>query len=147
MPAYTQTNGPMAITTPLGPDALLVTDFEAHEAISELFRFRADLLALNDTKVPFEQIVGAGATVAVWLPGGKVRYFNGIVNRFCQGDRDDTFTQYRAEIVPILWLLTKQIQSRIFQHISVPDILKKVLVGLDVSFDLLGEYEPRNYCV
>src|SRR5262249_28317961 len=38
-------------------------------------------------------------------------------------------------------------QSRIFQHLSVPDILKEVLRGLDVSFDLQGTFHPRDFCV
>src|SRR5262249_39376889 len=38
-------------------------------------------------------------------------------------------------------------QSRVFQQITVPDILKKVLKGLDAKWDLQGRYEPRDYCV
>src|SRR5437588_127803 len=45
------------------------------------------------------------------------------------------------------WLLTKRAQSRIFQHQSVPDILKKVLTGVDVAYEIQGTFEPRDYCV
>src|SRR5205823_6132971 len=75
------------------------------------------------------------------------RYFNGISSRISQGPRDNTFTEYRIEIVPRFWLLTLRAQSRIFQQIAVPDILKKVLAGLDVSYELRGKYDPRDYCV
>jgi type VI secretion system secreted protein VgrG len=64
-----------------------------------------------------------------------------------QGRRDGTFTHYQAELVPHLWLLTKRVQCRVFQELSVPDILKKVLDGLEVSWKLGGRYEPRNYTV
>ena len=57
------------------------------------------------------------------------------------------FTRYQAEIVPQLWLLTRKAQSRIFQQIAVPDILKQVLTGLDVAYQLQGTYKPRDYCV
>src|SRR5262249_33848446 len=56
------------------------------------------------------------------------------------------FTTYHMSIVPKFWLLALKAQSRIFQHVAVPDILKTVLKGLDVSFELQGKYEPRDYC-
>ena len=147
MATLTQANGPMAIATGLGPDEFLLTSLEGQEQISGLSRFRAAMVALNDTAVPFEKVVGQPASIALWLPGNKKRYFNGIVNRLARGERDETFTSFEAEIVPAVWLLTKRVQSRIFQHISVPEILQRVLAGFDVRFDLTGEYEPRNYCV
>src|SRR5262249_33706577 len=117
------------------------------EAISELFRFRLDLLAENRTPVAFERIVGQTVTVTVALPDGGKRYFHGLVNRFGQGKRDATFTRFRADIVPRFWLWTRRVQSRIFQHVTIPDILKQVLAGLHVKFELRGAYRPRDYCV
>lgn len=43
--------------------------------------------------------------------------------------------------------MTQNIQSRIFQHKSVPDILKKVFKGFEVSYEIQGEFQARNYCV
>ena len=74
-------------------------------------------------------------------------YFHGIVNRVGQGARDDTFISYRLEVVPPIWLLTRRVQSRIFQHQSVPDILKKVLAGFKVAYQIQGTFEPRDFCV
>src|SRR5262249_29851523 len=37
--------------------------------------------------------------------------------------------------------------SRIFQQVTVPDILKRVLTGLAVKFDLKGKYFERDFCV
>ncbi|MGL4421160.1 MAG: type VI secretion system Vgr family protein, partial [Gemmataceae bacterium] len=54
---------------------------------------------------------------------------------------------YSLEIVPAFWLLTKKTQSRIFQQMTVPDILKQVLTGLDVAYELPGTWEQRDYCV
>jgi type VI secretion system secreted protein VgrG len=147
MAAYTQANGPMAITTPLGPDVLFLMRLEAREAVSELFFFRLDLLALKETKIAFESIIGASVTIEIWLHDGGKRFFNGIVSRFTQHDRDDTFTHFQAEVVPRLWLWTKRSQSRIYQHLSVPQILEDVFTGLDVKFELSEPYEPRDYCV
>ena len=41
MPKYTQAHRPLAITTPLGKDVLLLTGFRGHEAISQLFNFQS----------------------------------------------------------------------------------------------------------
>jgi type VI secretion system secreted protein VgrG len=144
---YTQANRPMEITTPLGPDALLLAGFTGREAISQSFQFQLDLLAENGREIAFDKLLGQPVAIRLALGGGKNRYFHGIVSRFTQGMRDDTFTSYRAEVVPQLWLLTRRIQSRMFQHLSVPAILKKVFQGLDVGYEIMGTYHPRDYCV
>lgn len=147
MPTYVQADRPLAVATPLGKDVLLLVGITGHEGLSQLFSFQLDLMAENKTDVAFDKLLGQKITATLTLTGGKKRYFSGICNRISQGDRDTDFTYYRMEIVPQFWLLTRKAQSRIFQHIGVPDILKKVLTGLDVSFQLQGKYEPRDYCV
>ncbi|HEX8202040.1 MAG TPA: contractile injection system protein, VgrG/Pvc8 family [Isosphaeraceae bacterium] len=67
--------------------------------------------------------------------------------RVGQAGRDPTFKSYHLEIVPELWFLTRIAQSRIFQQLAVPEILRQVLKGLNVQFQLTGQYEPRDYCV
>src|SRR5271169_4434012 len=121
MPTYRQADRPLVITTPLGADALLATGFHGREAISELFQFQVDLLAEAETQIRFERILGQNVTVEMRLTNGEKRYFNGLVRRFTQGDRgDDSLVHFRAELVPKLWLLTKKIRCRIFQHLSTP---------------------------
>jgi type VI secretion system secreted protein VgrG len=147
MPTYTQGERPLSVKTPLGKDALLLVAFEGREAISELFHFHLDLLAENRTPIAFDRVVGQTVTVTLTAPGGGKRHFHGLVNRFGQGKRDETFTRFRADIVPRFWLWTKRVQSRIFQHVTVPGILKQVLAGLNVKFELRAAYQPRDYCV
>src|SRR5207302_1546562 len=36
--------------------------------------------------------------------------------------------------------------SRIFQQLAIPDILKKVLTGVDLSWEVQGTFDPRDYC-
>ena len=145
---YTQQASPMRFKVEgLGDDDLLLVGFTGNEGISQLFHLHLDLIATLDKPVEFEKVLGRGAAIALDLPEGGSRYFSGIVSRFAQGPRDDNFIQYRLEIVPHLWLLTKRTQSRIFQHLSVPDILKKVLEGLKVTYQIQGTFEARDYCV
>ncbi|HEV1286497.1 MAG TPA: type VI secretion system tip protein TssI/VgrG [Bryobacteraceae bacterium] len=147
MSDYIQTDRPLKITTPLGPDVLLVTGFGGREEISQLFDFRIDLIADLQKEVRFDKIIGQSVTVEMRLLDGNKRYFNGIVKSFSQAARDEKFTHFRAQAMPRFWLLTKKVRSRIFQHLSVPDILKQVLAGFDVSYDITGTYYPRDYCV
>ncbi|MDR3676646.1 MAG: type VI secretion system tip protein TssI/VgrG [Acidobacteriota bacterium] len=147
MPKYSQAGRSILLTTPLGTDQLLLVGFRGQEAISRLFRFELDLLAEVNTDVHFEDIIGQDVSIQMRLANDESRYFNGIVKRFSQGGCDERFTAYHAEVVPKLWLLTKTVQSRIFQNMSVPDILNEVLSGFDFTFKLSGTYYPRNYCV
>lgn len=155
MPTYTQADRALSIKTPLGKDVLLLTGFRGHETISQLFRFHLDLLAEADSDVRFDRIVGQNVTIEMPLASEEKRYFSGLVKTFSQGARDrltqdgfdGTFVHFRAELVPKLWLLTKKIRSRIFQHVTVPDILRQVFSGFDVAFEISGAYFPRDYCV
>ena len=147
MAEYSQENRPLQAVTPLGPDTMLLVGLSGFEGLSQLFNFRLDLLAEKKTDIAFDKLLGQKVTTTVLQPGGKKRYFSGICNRVSQGEQDATFTEYRVEIVPQFWLLTKRAQSRIFQQLSVPDILKKVLAGLDVTYELQGTFEKRDYCV
>ncbi len=146
MSTPTQADRPLSITTPLGKDAVFLTELKGHEAISELFRF--DLKVLSELKKPvaFDKVLGQPATVEIVLQDGKKRHIDGIVCGMKQGRRDETFFHYELQLVPKLWLLTLRHQSRIFQRLTVPEILKKVLAGLDVKYDLSAPYEPRDYC-
>src|SRR5262245_57058403 len=153
MPTFTQAGRLMALTTPLGADTLLLEHFSGTEALSRLFEYRLETLCLTSASWSFDQLLGQSVTVALRLPGGSPRYFNGIVNAVAQGARlrgavgAESFDAYRLTVVPKAWLLTRTRQSRIFQQMAVPAILKQALTGLDVSYQLQGTYEPRDYCV
>jgi type VI secretion system secreted protein VgrG len=138
---------PLTVTTPLGPDALFLRGLTGTDPLSRLFRFQLDMVAENDRAIPFEDIVGQPASVSLALPGGGKRYFHGICSRVSQGRRGGTFTAYGAEVVPRLWLLTRKQNSRIFQQLSVPQILERVLGGLDLTLQLQRTYPPREFCV
>jgi type VI secretion system secreted protein VgrG len=148
---FSQKNRLLQVTTPLGDDNLLVTGFRGTEEISNLFHFELDLIAERSTQIEFNDLIGSEITLKVATPGEESeeewRYISGICSCFSQGDRNEEFTGYCAEVVPKVWLLTRQAQSRIFQQKSVADILKEVLAGFDCEYELHGQYEPREYCV
>lgn len=146
--AYTQTGRSLAIETPLGKDVLLLQGFSGTEAISKPFHFSMELLSANPS-INFDTVLGRPATISVKTADGSERYFHGIINRFAQRSSDRTLSGYTAEMVPALWLLTRSADCRIFQNLSVVDIIKKVFSerGLqDVTYNLKS-YSPREYCV
>ena len=147
MSTSTQAGRPLILTTPLGADAMLAVGLNGTESLSKLFTLTVDAKTHRATAVPFEKVLGQSVGLKLALPKGAARYFHGLCVRLAQGNSDPEFTNYRLEIVPALWLLTKRTQSRIFQHLSVPDILKKVFAGLAVEYKVTGVFERRDYVV
>ena len=123
------------------------------EGLNQLFRVNLELLheeneaSFSPTNVDATQLIGQPMAIEVLQTGGTRRFVNGICIEFTQGNRDQRYTHYRAELVPHVWLLTQRSQSRIYQNISVPDILRKLFSGFEVDYELQGTFEPRNYCV
>src|SRR5664279_274589 len=132
---WEQTDRPYQLTTPLGKDALLVRKFSGREALSELFQFEFDVVAEVQTDVSFDALLGQKVTLQINRESGK-RYINGIVRRVKQGGRDLVFKTYRLEVVPQFWLLSRNRSNKLFQQKTIPDILKAVLTGLDVSYEM-----------
>jgi type VI secretion system secreted protein VgrG len=147
MASYLQADRPIAVFTPLAPDALLLTGVRGEEGLSRVFHFQLDLIAEDPQKVAFDKLLGNRVAVRLKLADDRERYWSGICSQVSEVGRDIVFTHYRLEMVPQLWLLTRRAQSRIFQNLNVPDILRKVLTGLDVTWEIQGTFHPRDFCV
>jgi type VI secretion system secreted protein VgrG len=144
----------MSISTPLGKDYFLINKLSASEALSDLYSYEVELLHEEEksgfapTAVDINSILGQAIIISVEQRDGSKREFTGMVSHFSQGARDVRFSFYYATVVPNVWLLTQMFQSRIFQQKTVPDILKEVFTGFDISWETTADrYEPRNYCV
>src|SRR4029453_18016542 len=138
----------MEITTPLGAD-LLFYGMHAREELSRLFEYQLDLLS-EKQDINVDEILGKNVTVKLALPDDNTRYFNGFVTRFSQGARYGRYTRYSAFVRPWLWFLTRTTDCRIFQEMTVPDIVKKVFADhptADFAFELTGTYKKWTYCV
>jgi len=149
MSTYTQEGGLFKIDTPLGKDVLLLRGFQGSEYISRLFRFELDLLSENSS-ISFPDIIGKNVTLSLKQPDGSYRYLNGIISRFAQHATEERFTSYSAEMVPWLWLLTRNLNCRGFLNKSIPDIITKVFSDLgfnDYSNSLQDSYDPQDYVV
>ena len=129
---------------------LLINGLGGHESVSSLFSFSLDLMSEKPSDVKPDDLLGQNTTITLNRDGGAPRFFNGIVSRFSMTGRDERFTYYHAEVVPWLWLLTRTSDCRIFQDMTVPDIVKKILNDMgfrDIKDSLSRTYTKWDYCV
>lgn len=138
------------LITPLGADVLLFHRMKAREELSRLSEFEIDILSTQGD-IKLDDILGKNVTVKVELPDDKLRHFNGFVTRFAQGGMYGRYYAYHATVRPWLWFLTRTANCRVFQQMSVPDIIKKVFNDhpqlVDVQSELTGSYRAWDYCV
>jgi type VI secretion system secreted protein VgrG len=113
----------MEITTPLGDEVLLFHGMHAREELGRLSEFQLDLLSAKNDINP-DDILGKNVTVKVALPDDSTRYFNGFVTRFAQGGSYGRYVRYSAVVNPWLWVLTLTTDCKIFQEMTVPDIIR-----------------------
>ncbi len=76
--------------------------------------------------------------------------FSGIVISVEDLGHQDSIDLFAAEIRPWPWLLTIGSENRVFQNMKTADIVKEICnkAGFsDVTLDLSGTYEAREYCV
>jgi type VI secretion system secreted protein VgrG len=139
----------MAFSSALPAGTLSATHLRGEEGISELFSFEVELGA-SDLDIDFDALVGKPACVALALAGADRRYYHGIVTRFAQTGSGVNSASYRAVLRPWLWWLTLHADCRIFQQMSVPDILTTLFGELGFSAwrnQLQASYAVRDYCV
>jgi type VI secretion system secreted protein VgrG len=80
---YIQDNLKLKVTTPLGPNKLLLRSFRGEEQISDLFHFTLEMVS-EDNAIDFSAIVGKAVTVTLTLGNDTEHHLNGIVGRFVQ---------------------------------------------------------------
>lgn len=145
---FTQHGAFLTVSTVLAPDALLLDAFQATEGLSRLFACTLTMRG-HSNELDADELIGSTATVALQRPGKEARYFNGIVSRFSYMGSNSHFATYTLDLVPRMWLLTLGRDRVIYQNLSVPQIVQKVLAEYDVACRtvLNGAYPPLDYCV
>ncbi|AEA72097.1 MULTISPECIES: type VI secretion system tip protein TssI/VgrG [Pseudomonas] len=137
------------ITSPLGPEVLLLKDMGGGEELGRLFNYELQLHSL-DNAIDLNQVLGKPMCVSLQLDGGGERYFHGIVARFSQNVDQGQFASYQATLRPWFWLLTRTSDCRIFQNLTIPQIIKQVFRDLgfsDFEDALSRPYREWEYCV
>lgn len=125
-----------------------VLSFEGHEAISTPYSFDVELVSERND-IDLEHLLNKQAFLAFNKQGSGV---HGLVYRVVQGDSGKRLTHYKIKLVPRLAYLEHRTNQRIFQHVSVPQIITSILKEHGIltdthCFQLSACYPPRDYCV
>ena len=98
----------------------------AREEMSRLSEYQLDLLS-EKGDIDLDEILGKNVTVKLELPDDSTRYFNGYRHALrASAGCTAAITAITAVVRPWLWFLTRTADCRIFQDMTVPDIIKKV---------------------
>jgi type VI secretion system secreted protein VgrG len=135
-------------------ERLRVHRFSVREAISSLFSVQV-LARSSDPCVDLKGIVGRPAALRIasgyrFARGGE-RLWSGLCHhaRLVQavdvGAGEVALSTYEIAIVPRLWLLTQRSDHRVFQHLSIPEIVRRLLEGWGVpaTWHLDADDHPR----
>jgi type VI secretion system secreted protein VgrG len=138
----------MAVQTPLGKDKLLLLGFTYSEQLSRLYRMTVRVHC-EDPQVRVEDLLGQNITVRVQISESTARYFNGNVTHVAQSANVRGPRTFVLTVSPHLWNAGLNSDCRIFQAMSTPDIIKKVLTERGVLFkdNLKGTYPAWEMCV
>lgn len=137
----------VTLQTPLG-ELLQLRQLQGTEAISQVFALDLDLLSTSRNIDP-KAVLGKTATVMVETEDGGTRYLDGIITLFGMQGQDHRDYAYRARLSPWLWLATRKSDFRIFQNLTVPEIIDQVLApyGYPLQKKLTRGYRRWDYCV
>ena len=114
-----------------GDTSLTIRRFTLSEAMNQ--PFRAELVALSSSDdLDLETFVGRPARLTI--ASQHLRVLEGIIQRMSLVKADSKgLSTYRLELGPRLWLLQHRRDNRIFQHLSIPDIVRQVLADAKVE--------------
>ncbi|MER0636846.1 type VI secretion system tip protein TssI/VgrG, partial [Pseudomonas aeruginosa] len=127
---------------------LQVLEFSGHEGISRPYRFELELVS-ERAGLDLEALMHRPAFLAFTPQGQGV---HGLVYGAGQGDSGKRLTRYRITLVPQLAYLAQRTNQRIFQHLTVPQIVALMLEEHGIladayRFQLGTRYPEREYCV
>ena len=127
---------------------LQVLAFEGREALNQPYRFDITLVS-EQPDLDLESLLHRRAFLAFTPQGEGV---HGLLQRVEQGESGHRLTRYHVTLQPQLSYLALRHNQRIFQHLTVADIIATVLeehgiTSTDYRFQLGSLYPERTYCV
>ena len=155
MEHLTQDNRTVKLFCELPDDTLLFSAMAGTERLSTLYDYRLEVISQNHA-VALDDLLGTDITVQLELSKsreigpGVYRYFHGVVADCAHVAGSGEFSHYELSLRPWFWFLTRNADCRIFQDMSVLEIIKQVLNESGFSdFDvkLFEKYEKWRYCV
>ncbi|TVP87694.1 MAG: type VI secretion system tip protein VgrG, partial [Pseudomonadaceae bacterium] len=123
-----------------------VLAFHGHEALSHCYRFELDLIS-EQPEIDLDSLLHQPACLTI-SPGQVI---HGLICAACQDEGGERLHRYQITLVPQLDYLRHCRDQRVFQHLSVPQIISRVLQAQGIPsdafrFQLGSDYPERRYC-
>lgn len=123
-----------------------VLAFDGTEALSTLYGIRVELVSENPD-VDLESLLNQPAFLRFGLNGEGL---HGHIEDVYVGEAGKRLTRYHLTLVPVLHYLQFSCNQRIFQHLTVPQIIAQVLGGHGIQADVytfnVSTSPEREYC-
>jgi type VI secretion system secreted protein VgrG len=123
-----------------------VLAFEGIEAISQLYAIRVELVS-EDPEIDLEALLSKPAFLLFGLNGEGI---HGRIENVSVGESGRRLTRYQLSLVPVLHYLQFSYHQRIFQKLTVPQIIAQVLKGHGIQADVytfnVSTSPVREYC-
>ncbi len=132
-----------------GQDTLFqVLSFTGLERLNQPFEFELELVSEN-AALDLESLLHGQTFLQLAEDGTGV---HGLAYSIARGDAGKRLTRYRISLRPQLAYLAHRINQRIFQQMTVQQIISQVLeehgiLSIDYRFQLGATYPERVYCV
>ncbi|MHC5951471.1 type VI secretion system Vgr family protein [Providencia hangzhouensis] len=120
-----------------------VTQFDLQEGLSQLFSLSIQAVSPLP-EIDFQTVLGVASSLTVKRDGKILRTVQGILAGAEQGNTDGVKTWYHFVIRPEMWVMTLKQDSRIFQNMTVPNILETLLSESHIKFDKQF-YHPEEH--
>ena len=139
--------------TSLG-EMLKFKSMQGREALSSLYDFEVELLSERSTSVNIRALLGTSMSLEIETANVSKRYLSGDITKVSLlGQLENSgvrYNRYKVNVRPWLWYLSRNADCKIYQHMSVVDILDEVLgsyPGFKYEKNLLDSYRQREFCV
>lgn len=128
--AYAQDTRLIQLTTPLGRSGLIAECVRGDESIDQGFRFNISALS-TDANIPLKSLIGQPALLQLLtaVSHDEMRYFHGYISGVEMCGANGGLARYQLSIEPWTAFLKHGRDSRIFQNMSVFEILDAVFTG------------------
>jgi len=138
----------LQLDCPLGRDALIPIALSAQEGIGKPYAYRLALVSQQSGIDP-NQMLHQRGSILLMRDTEVARYFSGVFQEFSpSGTPRAGMASYNALIVPRFWFLCQTVDCRIFQDMSIVQILRQMFddAGVErVTFRVSGEQTQMPY--
>ncbi|OWY38961.1 type VI secretion system protein [Xenophilus sp. AP218F] len=143
-------------TEAIADEQLLPHALSGDEGVSESYRFRLACLS-PDGAIELKSLLGLSARLGIAGADGRETVRCGVVSQAERLGADGGFAKYALTIEPPFALLRHRRASRVFQDLSVPDIVRQIFAEhqqtnpvfarvQSIAFQI-GDAAPRSYCL